>query len=215
MSGDLMVWMAAGYALFLIAVAYGLDFMARGVAARSASWRSRAFRYHADRDGWRCPRDEWLWPQAFDSVNRVVRYRARPTVCNACPVKPACTSSDRGREVTRDVDPWPHSEAGRFHRGIACTVALLAVAIPGATMVAGGHGERELEVLGATIVVVVLAGLPLASHLRGSPTGFPDHVPIETSVPAPLTIGRRPGMRTAPSLDPGASTAEGDRFTIG
>ena len=30
-------------------------------------------------------------------------------------------------EVSRQVDPWPHSEAGRFHRGIACAIAGLAI----------------------------------------------------------------------------------------
>ena len=78
------------------------------------------FAYHdPQHDPWVCPRDEWLWPPEFDPDRRIVRYRARPSVCNACPVKADCTSSDRGREVVRPVDPWPHSEAGRFHRGLA------------------------------------------------------------------------------------------------
>lgn len=37
-------------------------------------------------------------------------------VCNACPSKHRCTDSDRGREIVRPLDPWPHSEAGRLHR---------------------------------------------------------------------------------------------------
>ena len=33
----------------------------------------------------------------------VVVYRADPATCNACPVKAACTASDRGRTVYRSV----------------------------------------------------------------------------------------------------------------
>ena len=77
----------------------------------------------ADHDAWVCPQDHWLWPTSFDPKHRVMRYRALPVVCNSCPVKSTCTTSDHGREISREIDPWPHSDAGRFHRGIACCVA--------------------------------------------------------------------------------------------
>jgi hypothetical protein len=72
----------------------------------------------------------WLWPTSYDPEQRVVRYRAKPAVCSACPVKHSCTTSSHGREVTREIDPWPYSEAGRFHRGIACWVAAIGVLLP-------------------------------------------------------------------------------------
>ena len=59
-----------------------------------------------------------LWPTAYDERQQLMRYRAQPSVCNACPVKADCTSSPHGREITRPTEPWPHSEAARFHRGI-------------------------------------------------------------------------------------------------
>lgn len=172
------VWLGVGYAAFLLLVAYGLDLAARRTAARSKGWRSGAFAYHEDHDAWVCPEDQWLWPQSFDPDNRVMRYRASPTVCNACPVKATCTTSEHGREVTRNVDPWPSSEAERFHRGIACAIAVLAVAWPLLSML-GERSGTERAALAATAALVALAGGPLWSHLRRSPAGFPEHVRVE------------------------------------
>jgi hypothetical protein len=58
-----------------------------------------------------------------------VRYRAEAHVCNPCPHKPTCTDSDRGRVIVRPLDPWPHSEAGCFQRGIALLLVGLALLI--------------------------------------------------------------------------------------
>lgn len=177
------VWLVAGYSCFLVAVAYSFDLLARRVARRSSSWRTGSFTYHPDHDAWVCPQDQWLWPTTFDPEQRTMRYRAKPSVCNSCPVKHDCTTSDRGREVVREVDPWPHSEAGRFHRGLACAVALLAFVLPLAAMI-GEHTPPDLLALGATALVVVVASAPLASHLWHTPSGFPEHVPHEVGVPA-------------------------------
>lgn len=181
---DTAVWLTAGYAVFLILVAHGFDRLARVAARRSDRWRGGDFTYHEDHDAWVCSEDQWLWPMSFDPQNRVTRYRANPTVCNACSVKPTCTTSDKGREMTREVDPWPHSEAGRFHRGIACTIAALAGLFPLVTLVS----EREpLEavVLLATIAFVGVASIPLVSHFWNTPDGFPEHVPVENE-PRPV-----------------------------
>ena len=123
---DVSAWLVAGYALLLLAAAWGFDLLARRTSNRAADWQTGGFTYHADHDAWQCPKDEWLWPTSFDPDSRVMRYRGKPSVCNSCPVKADCTSSPHGREISRHVDPWPHSEAGRFHRGIACVIAALA-----------------------------------------------------------------------------------------
>jgi hypothetical protein len=97
-----------------------------------------------------------------------MRYRGSPTVCNSCPVKDSCTSSDDGRELGRAVDPWPSSESARFHRGIACAVTVLAVLFPLATSFTVEHWTSQVVLL-VTALVVAIAGLPLWSHLRNSP----------------------------------------------
>jgi hypothetical protein len=172
------VWLAVGYGAFLLLAAFGLDQAARRTATRTGRWRSGSFTYHEDHDAWMCPEDQWLWPQSFDPDNRVMRYRASPTVCNACPVKDTCTTSEHGREVTRNVDPWPGSEAERFHRGVACTVAVLAVLWPLLSML-GDRSPAELLVLGVTVAAIAVLSWPLWSHLRRAPSGFPEHVRIE------------------------------------
>ena len=116
-------------------------------APASAWWRrgTFGFTYHEESDAWLCPEDQWLWATAFDSDNRVMRYRAKPSVCNTCPIKDSCTVSANGRELTREVDEWPYSESGRFHRGLAVAVSLLGVVtLIGAAIV--WHSPLELLV---------------------------------------------------------------------
>ncbi len=170
------VWLVAGYALVLVGVAWGFDVMAKHASARAARWRVGRFTYRADHDAWVCRQDHWLWPTSFDPKHRVVRYRAQPVVCNSCPVKATCTTSDHGREISREVDPWPHSDAGRFHRGIACSVAALGVVMPLAMLV-GRHGVADVLVLCGAVVLVVIAGLPLAAHLWNTPSNAPEYLP--------------------------------------
>ncbi len=183
------VWLVAGYAAFLVAVAYVFDLTARRVARRTQAWRTGTFRYHEDHDAWVCPQDQWLWPVSFDQHQRTMRYRGSPTVCNSCPVKSTCTTSDGGREILREVDPWPHSEAGRFHRGLACALVVLAVLLPLA-MLPSRREPAEAVVLLLALVAAAGAGLPLFSHFRNTPTGFPAHVPLEGSESAPAAADR-------------------------
>lgn len=187
---SLGAWASGGYAAFLLAAAYALDLLARRTAARAQAWRSGSFTYHRDHDAWQCPRDQWLWPSSFDPEERVMRYRAAPSVCNACPVKDDCTTSPHGREISRAVDPWPNSEAERFHRGVACTVAVLAVLWPLA-FAATRRSGADVVVLVVVAVAAALAGLPLWSHLRRTPSAFPTTVPVSsTDSPVPVTVGR-------------------------
>lgn len=173
------VWLASGNAAFLLLTAFALDALARRIAMRSRDWRSGGFTYHEDHDAWVCPQDQWLWPQSFDPEHRVMRYRASPAVCRSCPVKDTCTTSDLGREVARAVDPWPSSEAERFHRGIACALAVLALVWPLVTMATARTGT-EVAVLAGVSAVVAAASWPLWSHLRRTQVAFPEAVRVQT-----------------------------------
>lgn len=161
-------WLAIGYAGVLILVAYGIDTLARRSAAKIEQQRSGRFVYHEDHDAWQCPEDQWLWPTSFDPDNRVMRYRGSPSICNACPVKHTCTTSQDGREVSRAVDSWPASESARFHRGIACAVTVIAVLWPLA-MALGAETTGEAALLVISALVAGGASLPLWSHLRRTP----------------------------------------------
>lgn len=165
---DLMAWLAAGYGLVLLLVAYGIDQLARRAHSKMHDDRSGGFVYHENHDAWLCPEDQWLYPRSFDPENRVMRYRGLPLVCNACPVKESCTQSDTGREMRRQVDPWPASESARFHRGIACAVTVIAVAWPALTALVVPDWPSQVLALGLA-VLIALASLPLWAFLKRTP----------------------------------------------
>ncbi|BBY98246.1 hypothetical protein [Mycolicibacterium fallax] len=177
---DIAVWLVSGYALLLVAIAWGFDLMAKRASSHAARWQSGSFAYHPDHDAWRCPEDQWLWPTSFDPENRVMRYRAKPSICNSCPVKKSCTTGSNGREISRQVDEWPHSEAGRFHRGIACVIAGLGMLLVVGQGVAK-HSPADLLVLAAALLIVAACTAPLFRHLIHTPVQAPEHLPSRTA----------------------------------
>ena len=80
----------------------------------------------SERDTWRCPQDQHLFP-VFSDTGKVV-YRAPANACNSCISKPACTDSNRGREIEQNDDVIEHG-VRRFHRGVSLTLLLLASSI--------------------------------------------------------------------------------------
>jgi hypothetical protein len=164
--------LAAGYGLFLTLAAIGLDLLARHSHRRSDLYRTAGFTYFEQHDSWECPEGERLHRVETDPRMRLARYRARAHVCNVCPRKGSCTDSDTGRELSRALDPWPHSEAGRFHRGIA--VAMVGF---GSLVICAGaalnHGAADLAVLGGALLICAAIGLYLLADLRSAPSGFP------------------------------------------
>lgn len=173
--------LAAGYAIVLLAVGWGFDRMAERTSQRSTNLQTGNFTYLESHDAWKCPEDQLLWPTSYDPDNRVMRYRAQPSVCNACPVKETCTVTPHGREVTRQLDPWPHSDSGRFHRGIALAVVIMGLILPLTSLITG-HNLTEVLVTIGVIVVVFGAGIiPLARHLWNTPSNAPvTHLPERT-----------------------------------
>jgi len=166
------VFLAAGYAAFLLCVAVGLDLLARHSHARSLRYRTAGFTYHPTHDAWICPEDQILTRTETDHERRLVRYRARPQICNHCPAKSDCTDSEHGREVVHAMDPWPHSEAGRFHRGISLVISLIAGLILAAETLRN-HAPLDLALLGATLIVVALTLRHLHVAFRRTPANFP------------------------------------------
>ena len=184
---DTEVVLAAGYALFLLALAAGLDVLARHSHRRSERYRTAGFRYHEHLDAWECPEGQHLWLHEHDHERRLLRYRGKPQICNACPRKHACTDSDDGREIVRFLDEWPRLEAGRFHRGLGAMLVGLAALIAIAALIRN-HRPAELAALASVLALTGLVGRHLAPAPR---TG--------------LGLGGR-GLRSdreaAPGLDP-------------
>jgi hypothetical protein len=170
---------AAGYTVVLLGGALLLEWLSAHTHRRSLRYRTAGFEYHEQHDAWKCPEGEYLWPHELDEERRLVRYRAKAHVCNGCPAKPRCTDSDDGREVVRPLDPWPHSEAGRFHRVISLLLVAVAVLVA-VVALARNHAPADAAVLLSLIVLCGLlarflfatcAAIPRTSRSRRSPTG--------------------------------------------
>jgi hypothetical protein len=175
-TGEVVI--AAGYAAMLTLGAFALEWLSAHTHRRALRFRTAGFTYDETHDHWRCPEGEHLWPHELDHELRVVRYRARAHVCNACASKSRCTDSDRGREIVRPLDPWPGSEAGRFHR----VIAVLLVALASVIIVAEGarhHSPAEAALLVGLLVPVVLAARWLLRDLRVHPANFPAPVSLQ------------------------------------
>lgn len=191
MSGiNIEVVLAGGYALLMLAVAIGLDLVAQTTHRRAQKYRTSGFTYDGDHDHWVCPEGEHLWPHEYDHERRQVRYRAKAHVCNGCPVKDRCTDSERGREVVAAMDPWPHSEAGRFHRVIALVPVVLAALM---LVVAGVRhlDQIDLAVLVVPVCLTALTARWLQGDLRATPANFPAPTPSQG-----LRLHRRGSSRT-------------------
>jgi hypothetical protein len=68
---------------------------------RAGYYGSAQFTYDAVHDQFTCPQGHILRPAYLLEGSQEVQYRADAAICNACPVKSACTESNRGRHVHR------------------------------------------------------------------------------------------------------------------
>ncbi len=62
------------------------------------------FVYDAEKDLYTCPAGEILRRRGHDHRGGYVRYAAKASTCNACPLKSECTKSPKGRWVSRSLD---------------------------------------------------------------------------------------------------------------
>jgi heme A synthase len=114
------------YAVSLTLIALLLELAARHAHRRSLGAATDGFTYHADRDIWRCPQDQHLFPSFADTARGAVIYRAPAEACNACRSKAACTDSNNGREIERrDLNGLEYGMQ-RFHRAMSLTLLVLA-----------------------------------------------------------------------------------------
>jgi hypothetical protein len=158
--------LATGYALLLLIVAAGLEWMGRHSHRRADQYHTRGFRFHRHADHWECPQGARLERAEIDNELRVIRYRAPAHTCNGCPIKIHCTDSDTGRELSVSMDPWLSSAIGRFHRGISLALLVLAASIMTIELVRHGHGT-ERSLLSAAVAILSLLALNVARSLRG------------------------------------------------
>jgi hypothetical protein len=115
-----------GYAISLALIALLLELAARHAHRRSLAISTVGFTYHPERDIWRCPEEQHLFPVFSDSAKGTVIYRAPAAACNACRSKAGCTDSNRGREIERKNTNGLEYGMQRFHRAMSLTLLVLA-----------------------------------------------------------------------------------------
>jgi hypothetical protein len=164
---------ATAYALMLLAIAAGLEWLAKHSHKRADRYHTGGFRFHRDRDAWECPMGIALIRAEIDHERQIVRYRAPAHTCNSCQIKSRCTHSDNGREIAVPLDPWIQSASLRLQRGISLVLLILASFILVIELLRHGH-EGEPYLLGVVLLVVVLRflkvvgrALPRQSQLSG------------------------------------------------
>ena len=143
---------------------------------------------------WECPEGQHLRLHEFDHERRLAHYRAKAHICNRCPSKDACTDSDEGREISRPLDPWPHSEAGRFHRGIAVLMVALALLVC-LVAIARNHAPGEPALLSASSrspLWPAAGSCATSAATRGLPGASPSHG-LSTAGGGRSRWGRRTG----------------------
>jgi hypothetical protein len=141
-----------GYALSLALIALALEWIAGHAHRRSLRQNTAGFTYRPDRDIWRCPRDQHLFPVFSDTARGRVIYRAPAATCNACPSKAACTDSNDGREIEQNTLSELEYGMKRFHRAVSLTLLVLACVILGVELARTGALYSRI-LLGATLTV--------------------------------------------------------------
>lgn len=71
---------------------------------RTPFFGKNAFVYDPEKDVYVCPQGEELRRYTLVNGDRVVKYKADPAACNTCPLKDDCTTSSKGRLVSRSFD---------------------------------------------------------------------------------------------------------------
>ncbi len=160
--------LAAAYAILLIVIGAGLEWLAKRSHMRADQYHTGAFRYHRDRDTWECPVGIALIRAEIDHERQLVRYRAPAHTCNSCGIKSRCTESDRGREIAVSMDPWVQSASLRLQRGISLVLAVLACFILVLELFRHAHGTEQY-IIGVTLCLVLLRIKQLLKPLRATP----------------------------------------------
>jgi DDE family transposase len=68
---------------------------------RTKYYSAKLFRYDSEKDQYVCPQGQILQLTSRRNTEQVILYRAKASVCNACPVKGQCTGSKSGRHIFR------------------------------------------------------------------------------------------------------------------
>jgi Transposase DDE domain len=118
---------------------------------RSALYGRDAFTYDAAADAYHGPQGHLLALARSKRTEGVVVYRGDPAICNACPVKSKCTTSDCGRTIQRSLYEHYLEKVRSYHTTEAYKKAIRKRQVWVEPMFAearGWHGLRRLRLRG-------------------------------------------------------------------
>ena len=82
---------------------------------RTSFYGKQEFRYDAERDVYICPNNAVLPLHTYAYTEREKRYQGDAATCNACPLKPECTTSNQGRVLKRNFDEEYVEQVRMYH----------------------------------------------------------------------------------------------------
>ena len=91
---------------------------------RPGLYGPQEFTYLPERDVYVCPQGQEMKKAATRYTGDAYIYRADAKVCNACPVKSACTISPRGRTIRRPFDQEYVERVRAYHDTDPCRRAI-------------------------------------------------------------------------------------------
>jgi transposase len=163
---------------------------------RSALYGRDKFTYDTGRDQYCCPQGHPLPLARSKRTEGVVVYRADPAICNVCPVKATCTTSDRGRTIQRSIYEDYLEKVRGYHATEAYKKAIRKRQVWVEPMFAEAkewHGLRRLRLRGlmnANIQgLLIAAGQNLKRFLAATGWGR-RHAPCGSLVALPQASGR-------------------------
>jgi hypothetical protein len=154
------------------------------------------FTYDAAHDEYRCPQHHPLKRETAKYSEEVVVYRGRAAICNVCPAKTACTTSEHGRIVHRSFFEEFLDRVRGYHATEAYKKAMRKRQVWVEPLFAEAklwHGLRRFRLRGLENVniegLLIAAGQNLKRLLAASGWG-PRHVPCGSLVALPREPGR-------------------------
>jgi len=115
---------------------------------RTEFFGQRDFRYESDPDVYICPNGVELHYSASSSTEDYRRYWAKAKECNACPLKAQCTTSSRGRRLSRHVDEEYLERVREYHATEAYKKAMRKRSVRG--LIIGWALVSSLAVIGSS-----------------------------------------------------------------
>jgi transposase len=175
-----------------------------------------AFAYDPERDAYRCPQGQPLRRDRVAWEKELIGYVAEPAVCNACPVKAACTPGKTGRHVHRSLHEAYLDRVRAYHATESYKRAMRKRSVwiePLFGEAKQGHGLRQFRLRGLAKVntegLLTAAGQNLKRWLAATGWGR-RHAPCGALTPPACprrTASRRRLGRPAPCRRPGPSAS--------